>query len=156
MSEIIRDAYCRAVLENNPIPKVINTEYFEDILRQITTIFGKDLEDILKNFSLNPERETDDYLLEFTIKSCLPKNPLYQGSLVRITHSNSYCGVGSLGDRFYRLFISTKKENLKVQDPIWVWENKDLVDKFMEVDNPYYEKLKMVERIFPLEITFFE
>ena len=154
MSKIIRDAYCRAILENNPIPKAIDTEHFEDILRKITNIFGKKLEDILEGFRLNPEFETDDYLLEFTIKACLPKNPLYQRSLVRVTHSSSY-GRGSIDDKTYRVFISTQKDNLRVQDSVWVWENKDLVDKFMAIDNPYYRKLKMVETIFPFQIIYF-
>lgn len=154
MSEIIRDAYCRAILENNPIPKEIDTEYFEEILRKITNIFGKKLEDILENFTLNSEYETDDYLLEFTIKSCLPKNPLYQGSLVKVTHSSSY-GRGTVRDKTYRVFISTQKDNLRIQDSVWVWENKDLVDKFMAIDNPYYRKLKMVETIFPFEIMYY-
>ena len=154
MSEIIRDAYCRAILETNPIPKVIDTEYFEDILRKITGIFGKNLEDILETFTLNSEKDTDDHLLEFTIKACLPKNPLYQGSLVRVTHSSSY-GRGSIEDKTYRVFISTQKDNLRIQDSVWVWENKDLVDKFMAIDNPYYRKLKMVETIFPFEIMSF-
>ena len=154
MSEIIRDAYCRAILENNPIPKAIDTEQFEDTLRKITNVFGKKLEDILEDFRLNPEFETDDYLLEFTIKACLPKNPLYQGSLVRVTHSSSY-GRGSIDDKTYRVFISTQKDNLRIQDSVWVWENKDLVDKFMAIDNPYYRKLKMVETIFPFQITYF-
>ena len=155
MSEIIRDAYCRAILETNPIPKVIDTEYFEDILRKITGIFGKNLEDILETFTLNSEKDTDDHLLEFTIKACLPKNPLYQGSLVRVTHSSSY-GRGSIEDKTYRVFISTQKDNLRIQDSVWVWENKDLVDKFMAIDNPYYRKLKMVETIFPFEIMSFQ
>lgn len=154
MSEIIRDAYCRAILENNPIPKEIETEYFEEILRKITNIFGKKLEDVLENFTLNPEYETDDYLLEFTIKSCLPKNPLYQGSLVKVTHSSSY-GRGTVRDKTYRVFISTQRDNLRVQDSVWVWENKDLIDKFMAIDNPYYRKLKMVETIFPFEIMYY-
>lgn len=154
MSEIIRDAYCRAILENNPIPKTIDTEYFEDILRKITNIFGKKLEDVLETFTINPEKDMDDHLLEFTIKSCLPRNPLYQGSLVRVLHSNSF-GKGSVENKTYRIFISSQKDNLKVQDSIWVWENKDLVDKFMAVDNPYYRKLKMVETIFPFEIMYF-
>lgn len=154
MSKIIRDAYCRAILENNPIPKAIDTEHFEDILRKITNIFGKKLEDILEGFRLNPEFETDDYLLEFTIKACLPKNPLYQRSLVRVTHSSSY-GRGSIDDKTYRVFISTQKDNLRIQDSVWVWENKDLVDKFMAIDNPYYRKLKMVETIFPFQIIYF-
>lgn len=154
MSEIIRDAYCRAVLENNPIPKAIDTEHFEDMLKKITNIFGKKLEDVLEGFTIKPEYKVDDYLLEHTIKSCLPKNPLYQGSLVRVTHSSSY-SRGSLEDKTYRVFISTQKENLRDQDPVWVWENKDLVDKFMAIDNPYYRKLKMVETIFPFQITYF-
>lgn len=154
MSEIIRDAYCRAILENNPIPKAIDTEHFEDILRKITNVFGKNLEDILESFTLNPGKDTDDHLLEFTIKACLPKNPLYQGSLVRVTHSSGF-GGGSIGDKTYRVFISTQKDNLRIQDSIWVWENKDLVDKFMAIDNPYYRKLKMVETIFPFEVIYF-
>ncbi len=154
MSEIIRDSYCRAILENNPIPREIDTEYFEEILRKITNIFGKKLEDVLENFTLNPEYETDDYLLEFTVKSCLPKNPLYQGSLIKVTHSSSY-SRGSIGDKTYRIFISTQKDNLRIQDSVWVWENKDLVDKFMAIDNPYYRKLKMVETIFPFEIMYY-
>ena len=154
MSEIIRDAYCRAILENNPIPKAIDTEHFEDILRKITNVFGKNLEDILESFTLNPGKDTDDHLLEFTIKACLPKNPLYQGSLVRVTQSSSY-GGGSIEDKTYRVFISTQKDNLRIQDSIWVWENKDLVDKFMAIDNPYYRKLKMVETIFPFEVIYF-
>ena len=154
MSEIIRDAYCRAILETNPIPRVIDTEYFEDILRKITGVFGKNLEDVLETFTLNSEKDTDDHLLEFTIKACLPKNPLYQGSLVRVTHSSSF-GRGSIEDKTYRVFISTQKDNLRIQDSVWVWENKDLVDKFMAIDNPYYRKLKMVETIFPFEIMSF-
>lgn len=154
MSEIIRDAYCRAILETNPIPRVIDTEYFEDILRKITSVFGKNLEDVLETFTLNSEKDTDDHLLEFTIKACLPKNPLYQGSLVRVTHSSSF-GRGSIEDKTYRVFISTQKDNLRIQDSVWVWENKDLVDKFMAIDNPYYRKLKMVETIFPFEIMSF-
>lgn len=154
MSEIIRDAYCRAILETNPIPRVIDTEHFEDILRKITSVFGKNLEDVLETFTLNSEKDTDDHLLEFTIKACLPKNPLYQGSLVRVTHSSSF-GRGSIEDKTYRVFISTQKDNLRIQDSVWVWENKDLVDKFMAIDNPYYRKLKMVETIFPFEIMSF-
>lgn len=154
MSEIIRNAYCRAILEDNPIPRTIDTEYFEDILRKITNIFGKNLEDVLEDFSLNPEKDTDDHLLEFTIKACLPKNPLYQKSLIKVTHSSSY-GRGSMEDKTYRVFISTQRDNLRIQDSIWVWENKELVDKFMAIDNPYYRKLKMVETIFPFEVMSF-
>lgn len=155
MSEIIRDAYCRAILESNPLPISVETEHYEKTLEKIANIFGKNLEDILSGYSLDPEKNVDDHLLEWTIKECLPKNFLYQGDLIQVMHSSGFSRGSYNNEKIYRVYILSQKDNLRKQDPIWVWENKDLVDKFMAIDNPYYRKLKMVESIFPLEITYF-
>ena len=154
MSEIIRDAYCRAILESNPLPTTMETEHYEETLKRIAGTFGKNLEDILEEFSIDPEKNIDDHLIEWTIKSCLPKNLLYQKNLITVTHSNNF-SRGSYVEKTYRMYVLSQKDNLRKQDPIWVWENKDLVDKFMAIDNPYYRKIKMVESIFPLDITYF-
>lgn len=156
MSTIIRDTYTRAILENNPIPAAIDTEIFEDTLKRIVSIFGKNLEDVLEDFSLKDLKgDLSDYLIERTIKNCLPKNPLYQGSLIYVNHSNDLYR-GSYSEKTFRVSILSQKDNLRQQDPVWVWENKETVDKFMAIDNPYYRKLKMVEALFPLEISYFE
>lgn len=156
MSTIIRDTYTRAILESNPIPASINTEIFEDTLKKITSIFGKNLEEVLSGFSLkNQKGDLSDYLIEWTIKACLPKNSLYQGSLIVVNHSNDLFR-GSYTEKTFRVFVQSQRDNLRQQDPVWVWENKELVDKFMALDNPYYRKLKTVEALFPLEISYFE
>lgn len=156
MSEIIRNAYERAILEKNPIPEEMNTEYFEETLKTILGIFGKSLEDTMSKFSLSTleksdNKSLDSFLLEWAIKECLPKNPLYQNDLVIVSCYERY-SKGSTHEKTYRIFLLSQKDNLRKQDPIWIWENKDLVDKFMALDNPYYRKLKMVEALFPLEI----
>lgn len=152
MSEIIRDAYERAILEVNPIPEFMAVEHYEASLKKIVSVFGKSLEDIMKNFSLSANKsnlDIDTFLIGWVIRECLPKNNLYQGELVAISqYHSSY----RYAEKTYRIHILSQKENLKRQDSIWVWENKDLVDKFMAIDNPYYKKLKSIEALFPLEI----
>ena len=78
MSEIIRNAYCRAILESNPIPVTMELEHYEETLKRIAGIFGKNLEDLLSDFLINPEKAVDDHLIEYTVKSCLPKNTVKQ------------------------------------------------------------------------------
>lgn len=152
MSKIIRDAYERAILEINPIPEFMACEHYETCLKKIAGVFGKSLEDILENFSLSANKnniDIDTFLIGWVIRECLPKNSLYQRDLVMVSqHHGSY----HYTEKSYRVHILSQKENLKRQDPMWVWENKELVDKFMAIDNPYYKKLKTVEALFPIEI----
>lgn len=151
MSEIIRRAYERAITNKFPISSFMETEEFTDILERITAIFGVSLEDILKDFSLTniDVEKGDEYMISWVIKRCLPANPLYQKDLVLVTSDlNSI----HYKEKVYRVFILERRHNLRLQDPIWVWENKDIIDEFMAVDNPIYKKLKMIELLSPFNI----
>ena len=152
MSEIIRDAYERAIVEKYPMSYYMDTEHFEDSLREITDILNLNLEELLEEFTLEGNRdnkEIDEYLITWVIKKGLPNTPLYQKGLFLLT---------SIEDNFhfreknYRLHLLSQKDNLKIQDPIWIWENKEDVDEFMDVDNIFYNKLRRIESIFPITV----
>ena len=109
------------------------------------------LEDILEDFSLTniDVEKSDEYMISWVIMRCLPANPLYQRDLVVVT---SELDPFHYKEKVYRIFILERRHNLRLQDPIWVWENKDTVDEFMAMDNPIYKKLKMIELLSPFNI----
>ena len=151
MSEIVRHAYEGAIIKKYPISQFMDTDLFSETLEKIVQIFGKSLKEVLENFSLKTTdvEYSDECMISWVIKECLPKNPLYQKELFIVTADLNPIHYK---EKTYRIYVKSQRDNLRAQDTVWVWENKDTVDKFMEEDNPIYRKLKEIESLFPLNI----
>lgn len=149
MSEIIRNAYERAIIEKNPLPVEADIEHFNSCLEQIAEIFETDLNDLFCSFNLDSWNESEDidvYILSWAIKRYLPS--LYRDIVCISGYTNI---IGGYYEKVYRLDILDKIEGLKKRESDWVWKHRGLVDNFMS-DTKTMEKLEKVKNLFPLTI----
>ena len=150
MSEIIRDAYKRAIIKKNSLPKEVDTEHFNYCLEQIAEILETDLNEIFCSFHLDDwdgsKESIDVYILTWAIKKNL--SPMYKDIILVSGHTNTF---GGYSERIYRLDVLDKIESLKKRTSEWVWKHKGLVDNFMS-DTKTLEKLNKIEQIFPITI----
>ena len=154
MSKIVRDAYERAIIERNLLPKEVETEHFNHCLEQIAEIFETDLIDLFCSFHLDDwdgsKENIDIYILDWAIKRYLPS--LYKD----IVYVSGYTSaIGGYSERVYRLDILDKIESLKKRAPEWVWKHKGLVDNFMS-DTKIMEKLNKVKGLFPITVVIID
>lgn len=144
-----------------PVPSEGWENFFKKVTNYLKETWEIDVEavEINSDISFMEENFEEKFLIEF-IKSALniPNNPIWK-NIINITSQSkvSFVHNGSVTINTYFLNIEDKVDVVKRLSGIWVYENKELIDEFMDVNNETYRRLAEIRReLFPIDLINYE
>lgn len=140
MEEIILENYYDSILRSL---RGLNFQEWESLYLDVLEVFDKnpeDLKGVLKNYVYHKTDEPLKDILEFIIKAFISET--HPGKLWKETIKIKSSSMDTPYDTKtrYMIIVYPKESVISVTPPLWIWEHRDEVEKFME-DTEFYGKI---------------